>query len=186
MTFWRIIVAGLVLGFGIKWLAFERFTIPTESMYPTLKRDDKVWVWKLNAHPQQGDIIAFKKEGENYVKRITGIPGQKVYKTDGKYTLSTEGVVDTNLFFMIPKKGETIILNNRNFEFYQPLIENYEHVQAGKLMDKIFINAKESNTYTFTQNYYFVQGDNFNQSIDSRIYGLIPEKNIMGKIILYF
>jgi signal peptidase I len=51
------------------------------------------------------------------------------------------------------------------------------------LFDRIFIGGKEQNQYTFTQNYYFVQGDNIEGSIDSRHFGLIAEKCIFGKIL---
>ena len=86
-------------------------------------------------------------------------------------------------FYKIPQKGETIVFNKANFDFYQPLIETYEGVQAGRLFDKIFINASESNSYTFKQNYYFVQGDNTEGSVDSRHWGLVAQSQLIGKSV---
>ena len=83
----------------------------------------------------------------------------------------------------IPKRGETVALDAVNFSFYQSLIEN-EGNQVGKLLDKIFINGSETTNYTFKQNYYFVQGDNRDASIDSRHFGLISEESILGRLIL--
>ena len=85
--------------------------------------------------------------------------------------------------YRIPRTGDSIKITNDNFDFYKPLIENSEHVLAGKILNKIFINNKEANYYVFKQNYYFVEGDNKTVSIDSRTFGLISENQIIGKVL---
>ena len=201
-SFIKIIIIGVVLGFGIKWLAFEAFTIPTESMEPTILRGDVVWINKVTfSNFNKNDIVGFEKNKENFIKRIVGVPMDSVYaivkdeaneennnpNVQGKYHIyDPHKILPINkiyTFYKIPQKGETIIFNKTNFDFYQSLIETYEGVQAGRLFDKIFINASESNSYTFKQNYYFVQGDNTEGSIDSRHWGLVAQSQLIGKSI---
>jgi signal peptidase I len=150
-------------------------------MYPTLKNGDIVWINKVNLnHFNKNDIVAFERNSENYVKRIVGAPSDSVYKSDRSYSVIPDKNTLNQPIYTIPKKGQNIHLDNTNSDFYLPLIEKYEKVQAGKLLDKIYINNSISNNYTFKQNYYFVQGDNTEGSIDSREWGLISENQLIG------
>jgi signal peptidase I len=192
-TFFKITIIGLLIGLGIKIFALESFTVPTDSMTPTIAVGQRVWLNKLPFTPKLEDVIGFERNGEDYVKRIVGMPSDSVY-TDGTSRDSREGryfqiyknkrfASNAPLTFMhIPKRGEMIALDADNYDFYQPLIEK-EGNQIGKLLDKIYINGSETMSYTFTQNYYFVQGDNTEASIDSRQFGLIGEKSILGRLI---
>lgn len=193
-TFFTIVFVGLIIGFGIKTLVIESFTVPTDSMTPTIAVGQHVWLNKLPFTPKKGDIIGFERNDESFVKRIVGMPSDSVY-TDGTSRENREGgrfqvyknkrlaSGTTWVFMKIPKRGDRILLDATNFSFYQSLIEK-EGNQAGKLLDKIYINGSESANYTFKQNYYFVQGDNTDASIDSRQFGLISEKSILGRLIL--
>ena len=52
---------------------------------------------------------------------------------------------------------------------------------------KIFINGKETNKYAVTDNYYFMMGDNRDNSLDSRYWGFVPRRNVVGQpTIIYF
>lgn len=175
-----LIIFGIILGFLLKTVAFELFTVPTDSMQPTILRGSKIWVNKFFYWGfDEKDIVAFNHRNENYVKRILAVPHDTVYFDGSRYTTH---VVNYPLF-TVPNEGETVDLNPQNINFYLPLIEKYEGVQAGQVLDKIYIEGKEVRKYTFKNKYYFLQGDNIAESIDSRQWGLIPEYAIFGKIM---
>lgn len=185
LSFIKLVIVGAVIGLAAKMLFFEAFTVPTESMEPTILRGDVIWVNKVFFTGfYKNDIVAFERNNENFVKRIVGIPTDSVYYDKGYYQINLPDISlydKSYITYKIPEKGETIIFDKNNFAFYQPLIEQNEGVQAGRLMDKIFINNTESNSYTFKKNYYFVQGDNSTESSDSRHWGLISESQLIGK-----
>lgn len=81
----------------------------------------------------------------------------------------------------IPKKGETIILNQRNLPIYKRVISEYEgNIIYSKGRD-IILNGNIVDKYTFKQNYYWMMGDNRYNSIDARRWGFVPEDHIVGK-----
>ena len=82
----------------------------------------------------------------------------------------------------IPKKGVTIPINATTLALYGFTIQEYDHNKDVQIQNgKLTIDGKEVTEYTFNQKYYFMMGDNRQNSLDSRYWGIVTEDHIVGK-----
>ncbi len=148
-----VFIAGIIV-IPIRMYIFQPFIVSGESMYPTFKDSDYLIIDEFTYHlkePKRGDVIVFR-----YPK-------------------------DPKRFFIkriIGIPGDTVVLKNRGV-----YIENAENPDGYKVdepyLDQITVPGEKSRI-TVTPGNYFVMGDNRNYSSDSRVWGLLPEQNIVG------
>ncbi|WP_312922106.1 signal peptidase I [Empedobacter brevis] len=88
----------------------------------------------------------------------------------------------------IPKKGDIVDVNKETLAQYINIIRKYEHnnlrVDSANGKFDVFINGQQTNTYEIKQNYYFMMGDNRNQSLDARFFGYVGEDHVIGRPIM--
>lgn len=88
---------------------------------------------------------------------------------------------------IVPFKGQKITLTSQNWPIYKTIIERYERNSFERQGDTFIINGEKTNTYTIQQNYYFMMGDNRDNSEDSRFWGFVPYSHIIGEAsFIYF
>lgn len=85
----------------------------------------------------------------------------------------------------VPKRGDTLLLAPQTFERYKAVLE-YEGHTASMTTSKVYVDGHEATSYIAGQNYYFMMGDNRDNSSDSRYWGFVPESNIIGAALLIY
>ncbi len=88
----------------------------------------------------------------------------------------------------VPKKGDTIQLSLSNIEQFRTLINREHNREVVRVVgDEIYIDGIKTSTYVIKKNYYFMMGDNRDDSADSRFWGYVPEDLIIGEpLIIYW
>jgi signal peptidase I len=159
---------------------------------------------------QQKDTTLFAQEtiNEKYLVDdscvyIVTLTNDKFFELKGKGISIQEnaedsGLYDENIFpqqpsikwnkdffgpLYIPQKNDTLHLDTVNIVLYKKLISVFDKNSLEIKDGKFFINQQETTYYIVKQNYYFAIGDNFDNSIDSRYWGFIPESAIRSKLI---
>jgi len=150
-------VVAAILAIVIRTFFLGPYKIPTGSMKPTFMEQDRIFVDKISYRfnpPQRGDIVVFKypmDHKKDFVKRLVGLPGEQLQIVEGKLILNG-AVLEESPF--------------SNFYYY-----NHEDWKYGE----------EGLTIRIPKEHYFVLGDNSSQSSDSRKWGFVPAKNMVGK-----
>jgi signal peptidase I len=83
----------------------------------------------------------------------------------------------------IPKKGDELKLTPENVKYYARIIHDLEGNALEVEKGKIYLNENEVNTYKVKDDYYFLIGDNFDNSVDSRQWGFIPRERITARTL---
>ncbi|WP_252271231.1 signal peptidase I [Pseudomonas subflava] len=193
-SFFPVLAIVLVL----RSFLLEPFQIPSGSMKPTLEVGDFILVNKFAygirlpvidtkivevGNPQRGDVMVFRYPSNpsiNYIKRVVGLPGDKIgYTVDKRLLVNGKPVAEEFL-------GEEPGSLGRTLEYREKLGEA-EHM----IRKQLHRNVRPGDEWVVPQGHYFMMGDNRDDSNDSRywqdaaipqeLWGMVPDQNIVGK-----
>ena len=192
--------------FLLRSFLFEPFKIPSGSMIPTLLIGDLILVNKFHyglrlpvlnvkvtegSKPERGDVMVFRyppKPSLDYIKRVVGVPGDELAYLNKRLTINGQPVSTTAVpdFF-----DEDVMRYHKQFE------ESFGERRHRLLNDDdrpAFVPGADE--FAFKENcrysvegvvckvppgHYFMMGDNRDNSMDSRYWGFVPDKNIVGR-----
>jgi signal peptidase I len=164
------LAAPFAAALAIRAFALEPFEVASESMLPTLEAGDHLFVSKLAA-PRRGDIVVFEHAGARYVKRIVGLPGERVEVRSGRVFVN--GVAPAGW------PTGTLRLDARGHAL-SGMREQLGTVEHGVLGDATAQRAASASVVP--DGHYFVLGDNRDHSTDSRDLGPIGQGEIVGVV----
>jgi signal peptidase I len=199
----------IVAVFVLRSFLFEPFKIPSGSMIPTLLVGDLILVNKftyglrlpvLNTRltegtpPKRGDVMVFRyppKPSLDYIKRVVGVPGDEVAYLNKKLTINGQPVPEVRASDYFDRDAM------RYFKQFEEQLGDKKHRLLNDDERPAFVPGVEE--FPFKQNcrysvegvvckvpegHYFMMGDNRDNSLDSRYWGFVPDKNIVGKAFL--
>ena len=196
----------IVIVFLLRSFLFEPFKIPSGSMIPTLLVNDLILVNKFhygvrlpvinqkvldNHSPERGDVMVFRyppKPSLDYIKRVVGIPGDEVAYLNKKLTINGKPLVKTPLtdFFDADSMRYSKQFEEVNGERTYGLLNDDDRPSFVAGADNFPFRencrySAEGVVCKVPEGQYFMMGDNRDNSLDSRFWGFVPEKNIVGK-----
>ena len=199
----------IIAVFVLRSFLFEPFKIPSGSMIPTLLVGDLILVNKytyglrlpvLNTRltqgtpPARGDVMVFRyppRPSLDYIKRVVGVPGDEVAYLNKKLTINGQSVSKTAVpeFFdedamrYFKQFEEDLggkrhrLLNDDDRPAFIPGVEDFPFKQNCRY-------SVEGVTCRVPEGHYFMMGDNRDNSLDSRYWGFVPDRNIVGRAFL--
>lgn len=166
----------------------EPFRIPSGSMMPTLLSGDFILVNKFSyglrlpvghqlivpvGDPERGDVVVFRyprDPGQDYIKRIIGVPGDRLRYEDKRLHINGEAVPVESLGAFSGDEAVRLFRERIGEAWHRMLV----HEGA---RDRDF-------TYEVPDGHYFMMGDNRDRSSDSRIWGPVPRDHLVGEAFL--
>jgi signal peptidase I len=196
----------ILIVFLLRSFLVEPFKIPSGSMVPTLLVGDFILVNKFIygirvpvantkvvevSSPQRGDVMVFRFPEEptlDYIKRVVGLPGDRIEYRDKRLSINGKPV---------PLQPVEDYLNRERMQFARRYIETLNEHPHQVIFDSDAptfvpqpraISLSANCIYNINglecivpRGHYFVMGDNRDNSSDSRVWGFVPDENIVGK-----
>ena len=195
-----ILIAG-ALALGFRSLLFEPFNIPSGSMIPTLLVGDYLFVSKYSygysrysfpfgvapidgrifeSQPERGDVAVFrqpKNESVAFIKRVVGLPGDRIQVTDGVLRINDVPVSRSKKGIAATTDGYNLI----KFVVYEETLPNGRSYVIQERTDNDMLD--NTSVYEVPLGHYFMMGDNRDNSRDSRAasVGMVPAENLIGR-----
>ncbi|MBI1276026.1 signal peptidase I [bacterium] len=206
--FWAVLIALTFRSF-----AYEPFHIPSGSMKPTLLVGDYIWVSKFSygysrysfpfappvikdrawlTMPNRGDVVVFRppsKPGIDYIKRVIGLPGDKIQVLDGHLLVNGTAVKEVEMKNFMDKSPDN------PGRFVPQYLETLPAGEGGHEVEHSILNLDpngpldNTDIYTVPEGHIFCMGDNRDESVDSRVLeevGYIPIANLIGRAEVIF
>lgn len=203
----KAMIVAAIIALTIRTFAVEPFNIPSGSMFPSLLVGDYLFVEKysygyskysfpldlgpfegriMEKQVTRGDVAVFrqpKKPHIDYIKRIIGLPGDKIQVTNG--ILHINGKAVTREYIGTEDMAEQNAIN-----VYQKYIETLPNGVKHYIFE-LSDDEQLDNTQVFTvpEGYYMAMGDNRDESLDSRVQdqvGFVPAQNLIGRAAFIF
>ncbi len=192
--------------FLLRSFLFEPFKIPSGSMIPTLLVGDLILVNKFTygvrlpvintkitegTPPQRGDVMVFRYPPQpslDYIKRVVGVPGDEVAYLNKRLTINGQAVPTAAAPDFFDEDAM------RYFKQYQEQLGTHSHRLLNNPEVPAFVQGASNFAYRencrysvegvvckVPEGHYFMMGDNRDNSLDSRYWGFVPDKNIVGR-----